>query len=69
MKRVALLLLRFYKLAISPMLPSSCRFTPTCSEYAYQAIEKYGVLRGSWLGLRRLSRCHPWHAGGYDPVP
>ncbi len=69
MKRVALLLLRFYKLAISPMLPPSCRFTPTCSEYAYQAIEKYGVLRGSWLGLRRLSRCHPWHAGGYDPVP
>jgi putative membrane protein insertion efficiency factor len=69
MKQVALLLLRFYKLAISPMLPSACRYTPTCSEYAYQAIEKYGVLRGSWLGLRRLSRCHPWHPGGYDPVP
>ena len=69
MKHIALQLLRFYKLAISPMLPSSCRFTPTCSEYTYQAIEKYGVLRGSWLGLRRLSRCHPFHAGGYDPVP
>jgi putative membrane protein insertion efficiency factor len=68
-KQIALLLLRFYKLAISPMLPPSCRYTPTCSEYAYQAIEKYGVLRGSWLGLCRLSRCHPWHPGGYDPVP
>ncbi|MCX7706928.1 MAG: membrane protein insertion efficiency factor YidD [Anaerolineae bacterium] len=54
---------------ISPALPPSCRFYPSCSEYMYQAIDKYGVRRGGWLGLRRLSRCHPWHPGGFDPVP
>jgi len=69
MKAVALGALRLYKVAISPYLPSSCRFEPTCSAYARQAIETYGVARGTWLGLRRLGRCHPWHAGGYDPVP
>jgi putative membrane protein insertion efficiency factor len=68
-KRIALAMVRFYQRAISPMLPPSCRYIPSCSEYTYQAIEKYGVLHGGWLGLRRLSRCHPFHPGGYDPVP
>jgi hypothetical protein len=68
-KTIALLLIRFYQKLISPMLPSSCRFFPSCSEYTYQAIEKYGVLRGGWLGVRRVGRCHPWHPGGFDPVP
>lgn len=69
MKAVALALIRFYKRFISPALPSSCRFEPTCSVYTYQAIEKYGVLKGGWMGIRRISRCHPLHPGGYDPVP
>ncbi|HEX7314895.1 MAG TPA: membrane protein insertion efficiency factor YidD [Pyrinomonadaceae bacterium] len=69
MFRVALTsLLRFYKAFISPLLPPACRFVPTCSEYALEAIERYGALRGSWMGLRRLLRCHPFHPGGYDPV-
>jgi len=68
-KQVFLALLRFYKRWISPALPPACRFTPTCSEYTCQAIDKYGALRGGWLGIRRLSRCHPWQPGGYDPVP
>lgn len=69
MKRLALGLIRLYKLCLSPLLMSSCRFTPSCSHYTYQAIEKFGLGRGSWLGMKRLARCHPWHAGGYDPVP
>ncbi|MGH9855037.1 MAG: membrane protein insertion efficiency factor YidD [Blastocatellia bacterium] len=68
MKVIAVYLLRFYKYAISPILPPACRFTPTCSEYAAEAIEKYGFLKGFWLGLKRLSRCHPFSNGGYDPV-
>jgi putative membrane protein insertion efficiency factor len=68
MKFIALSLLRVYKHAISPLLPPACRFTPTCSEYAADAIVKYGFLKGSVLGLKRLSRCHPFSEGGYDPV-
>lgn len=68
-KRFLLALLRFYKREISPMLPNSCRFVPTCSEYAMQAVEKYGVLKGGYLAVRRILRCHPFHPGGYDPVP
>ena len=68
-KRVLLLLIRFYRGAISPMFPSCCRFTPTCSQYALQAVEKYGALKGGYLALRRILRCHPVHKGGYDPVP
>lgn len=69
MKPLLLALIRFYQFAISPMLGQRCRFYPSCSEYAVEAIERHGVVRGGWLGLRRLSHCHPWHAGGYDPVP
>lgn len=69
MKRVALAIIRAYQRFVSPSLPPSCRFYPTCSEYTYQAIEKHGVLRGGWLGVKRLSHCHPWNPGGYDPVP
>ncbi len=69
MKTVLLGSLRFYKVAISPFLPSACRFHPTCSEYMAEAIERHGVLRGIFLGLKRLGRCHPFHAGGMDPVP
>ena len=69
MRLLALLLLRFYKRFISPLLPPMCRFAPTCSVYAMEAIDKYGVFRGSWLAFRRLLRCHPLHPGGWDPVP
>jgi uncharacterized protein len=61
--------LRFYKRLISPLLPPMCRFEPTCSVYAMQAVEKHGVLRGFWLAVRRLARCHPFNPGGWDPVP
>ncbi|MBQ3179830.1 MAG: membrane protein insertion efficiency factor YidD [Firmicutes bacterium] len=68
MKRVFIALIRFYQLAISPYLGANCRYYPTCSAYTIQAIEKYGALKGLWLGLKRICRCHPWHEGGYDPV-
>jgi uncharacterized protein len=68
-KTIFLFLIRAYQKLISPFLPASCRFFPSCSVYTYQAIEKYGVLRGGWLGLRRIGRCHPWNPGGFDPVP
>ncbi|MDQ3802814.1 MAG: membrane protein insertion efficiency factor YidD [Acidobacteriota bacterium] len=68
MKVVLTALLRFYKGNVSPLLPPACRFVPTCSEYALEAIERYGALRGGWMGLRRLLRCHPFHPGGFDPV-
>ena len=69
MKRLALALIRMYQRAISPSLPPSCRFIPSCSEYAYGAISRYGLLRGGWMAVGRLSRCHPFNQGGYDPVP
>lgn len=62
-------LIRVYQRVISPFLPPSCRFTPTCSAYAVTALERYGLLHGGWLALRRVGRCHPWNPGGYDPVP
>lgn len=62
-------LVKFYQLAISPLLPHSCRFTPTCSEYALEALKKHGLLKGGWLAARRIVRCHPWGGSGYDPVP
>lgn len=62
-------LLRLYQLTLSPLLGNNCRFYPTCSSYAMEAVERHGPWRGSALALRRLSRCHPWHAGGVDPVP
>ncbi len=69
MKGIVLAVLRFYQRFVSPMFPPSCRYTPTCSQYTYEAIEKYGVLKGTWLGVKRVARCHPFHPGGYDPVP
>ena len=61
--------IRFYQLAFSPLVGPACRFYPSCSQYALEAVARFGVLRGAWLAVRRLSRCHPWHEGGYDPVP
>ena len=69
MKNVLLTLIRFYRTHISPHTPPACRFQPTCSQYAYTAIERFGALRGSWLALKRLLRCNPFCRGGYDPVP
>lgn len=69
MKSVVLILLRAYKRFISPLLPSSCIYQPTCSEYMMQAVQRYGVIKGVWLGIKRIARCHPFAQGGYDPVP
>ncbi len=69
MKQLLLLIVRFYRSCISPLLPPSCRYYPTCSAYAMEAIERYGARRGGWMALRRILRCHPFHRGGYDPVP
>ncbi|NLN19172.1 MAG: membrane protein insertion efficiency factor YidD [Firmicutes bacterium] len=66
--RLLLTLIAWYQKAISPLLPRSCRFYPTCSAYAAEAIREYGACRGICMALRRISRCHPWHPGGYDPV-
>lgn len=68
-RAIPLALIRFYQIFISPIFPSSCRYQPTCSVYAFEAIEQHGVLKGGWLGIRRISRCHPWGGSGYDPVP
>jgi putative membrane protein insertion efficiency factor len=69
MRRFVLFLLRVYQYAFSPFLGQNCRFYPGCSEYARQAVQKHGVLRGGWLATKRLGRCHPWNPGGFDPVP
>ena len=61
-------LFRFYKYAISPHLPNACRYTPTCSEYGMEAIHKHGAIKGGWLAIKRISKCHPWGGSGYDPV-
>ena len=69
MKRILIFTVKIYRYAISPFLAPCCRFHPTCSSYAIQAIERHGALKGSWYTLCRIGRCHPWHPGGYDPVP
>ncbi|KKD37572.1 membrane protein insertion efficiency factor YidD [Limnoraphis robusta] len=69
MKKIVIGLIRGYKMFISPLLPPSCRYHPTCSVYAMQAVERFGVMQGGWLAIRRILRCHPFHPGGYDPVP
>jgi uncharacterized protein len=69
MRRLVVAVIRAYQLAISPLLGSRCRFYPSCSQYALEAVTRFGVPRGAWMAARRLGRCHPWHPGGYDPVP
>jgi len=69
MKRLLLAMIRAYQFLLSPWVGNQCRFYPTCSHYAAEAIERHGAVRGSWLALRRIGRCHPWHPGGMDPVP
>jgi putative membrane protein insertion efficiency factor len=69
MRRLAMVTIRVYQLAISPLLGPCCRFHPSCSRYMYTAIQRFGVFRGMWLGMKRVGRCHPFHEGGYDPVP
>ena len=69
MKRLIILLVRFYQLCISPLFPPTCIYIPTCSQYMIEAVGKYGVWKGGWMGIKRICRCHPWHEGGYDPVP
>ncbi|NCC17056.1 MAG: membrane protein insertion efficiency factor YidD [Clostridia bacterium] len=68
-KKFLLLLIRFYQVGISPLIGPHCRFTPTCSQYAYIAINRYGIVKGTYLAVRRILKCHPFHEGGYDPVP
>lgn len=69
MKKPIMAAIRFYQQKISPGLPPRCRYIPTCSEYALEAVEKYGAVKGGWLAAKRIARCHPFHKGGYDPVP
>ena len=69
MKGIVIALVQFYRAAISPALPASCRYYPSCSEYCCEAVERYGVTRGGWLAIQRIARCHPFHRAGYDPVP
>lgn len=69
MSKLLILLIRFYQGAISPHFPAVCRYTPTCSQYAVEAIRKHGPAKGTWLAIKRIARCHPWGGSGYDPVP
>jgi putative membrane protein insertion efficiency factor len=69
MKHIGLILIRVYQMTFSKLLPPSCRFTPSCSHYGYEAIDKYGLFKGGWMAIKRIGRCHPFHPGGYDPVP
>ena len=69
MKYLFIFLVRFYQVVVSPLKPPTCRYTPTCSQYALEALKKYGAFKGSWLALQRIARCHPWGGCGYDPVP
>ena len=69
MKSLLIALIRAYRLLISPLFPPSCRFQPTCSQYALDAVERFGAIQGSWMAIKRILRCHPFHPGGYDPVP
>jgi len=69
MQKILIGFIKVYRMVLSPFIGQHCRFTPTCSEYAIQAIDEHGSFRGSWLAIRRLSRCHPFHTGGWDPVP
>ncbi|MFT4705490.1 MAG: putative membrane protein insertion efficiency factor [Bradymonadia bacterium] len=69
MKRLVIATIVLYQRAVSPLLPPACRFTPTCSQYAAEAVERHGAIRGTWLATKRIARCHPFHEGGYDPVP
>jgi uncharacterized protein len=69
LKKVILAIIRFYQVAISPIKPPSCRFYPTCSHYGLEAVQRFGALKGSWLTLKRILKCHPFHPGGMDPVP
>ncbi len=67
--RVAVLMIRGYQVTLSPLLPSACRYQPTCSAYTLEAVERYGAMHGGWMGMKRILRCHPFARGGYDPVP
>lgn len=69
MKQLVILLIQFYRWCISPLLPPRCRFQPTCSQYALTAIERFGLVKGGAIATKRICSCHPWHMGGYDPVP
>jgi uncharacterized protein len=69
LRSLAIGFVKFYQWCIRPLLPNACRYTPSCSEYSIQSIKKYGAFKGTWLGLKRIMRCHPWGGQGYDPVP
>lgn len=69
MRKILIGIIRVYQYAISPYLPPHCRYTPSCSSYAVDALGRFGILRGGWMALKRIARCHPWHEGGYDPLP
>ena len=69
MSKLMILFIQFYRHAISPLFPPACRYTPTCSQYAIEALKKYGALKGGWLAVKRICRCNPWGGSGYDPVP